>query len=124
MVALAARHAGVTARVARFEALDARAAFDGVWASFSLLHAPRDAIPGLIARIARALRPGGTAYLGMKLGRGEARDALGRRYSYVSEEELRGWLEAAGLKVGRVRTGAGAGLAGTEEPFVTAFAHA
>ena len=124
MVARAARHPGVTARERPMQALDAAAAYDGVWASFSLLHARRAELPGLIARIAAALRPGGAAFVGMKLGEGERRDALGRRYAYVSEAELRGWLEDAGLTVTAVRTGAEAGLAGTEDPYVTVIARA
>ncbi|WGH79223.1 class I SAM-dependent methyltransferase [Jannaschia ovalis] len=123
MVALAARHPGVTARQAVFSDLEARRVYDGIWASFSLLHAPRADLPGLIDRIARALRPGGTAYVAMKLGTGETRDALGRFYSYVSEAELRDWLEQAGLTVDATRTGHAKGLAGTDDPFVTVFAH-
>ena len=123
MAALAAARPGVAARQRGFETLSSDGAYDGIWASFSLLHAARAELPGLIGRIARALRPGGTAYLAMKLGTGEGRDRLGRFYAYVSEAELTGWLADAGLRIGAVRTGAAKGLAGTEEPFVTVFAH-
>lgn len=119
MVALAAGKPGVTARVRAFDDLDAADAFDGIWASFSLLHARRAELPGLIARIARALRPGGAAYVAMKVGEGEGRDALGRHYCYVSEAELTGWLEAEGLTIHAVRTGSAKGMAGTDDPYVT-----
>ncbi|PWJ19129.1 class I SAM-dependent methyltransferase [Jannaschia seohaensis] len=119
MVALAGRHAGVTTRLAVFEDLEAEGVYDGIWASFSLLHARRSELPDLIGRMARALRPGGVAYVGMKLGSGEGRDALGRHYAYVSEAELTGWLEVAGLTLVQVRTGRAKGLAGTDDPFVT-----
>lgn len=123
MVALAEAVPGVTARLRRFEDLDAEDAFDGVWASFSLLHARRSELPGLIGRIARALRPGGAAFVGMKVGTGERRDALGRRYSFVTEAELTGWLRDVGLTIVTVRTGSAKGMAGTDDPFVAVTAH-
>jgi SAM-dependent methyltransferase len=54
-----ARARGVPAEVGRFEDLEAVAAFDGIWISFSLLHAPLADWPGVLARAARALKPGG-----------------------------------------------------------------
>ena len=59
MVALAEARPGVTARRATFDEIDEVAAYDAVWANFSLLHAPRAAFPGHLTRLARALRPGG-----------------------------------------------------------------
>ncbi|TFL17455.1 class I SAM-dependent methyltransferase [Jannaschia formosa] len=124
MVAIAARQQGVRARVKAFEDLDGEALFDGIWASFSLLHARRAELPDLVARIARATRPGGAVHIAMKLGEGEGRDALGRFYAYVSEAELTGWLEAGGLTIHVLRTGKAKGLAWTEDPFVTVTARA
>ena len=119
MAAHARREHGLTVRVAGFDALDAVAAFDGVWANFSLLHAPAAAFPGHLAAVRRALRPGGALHLGMKLGAGEARDRLGRAYAYYSEAALRDHLAAAGFTVGDARRGEEAGLAGTVEPWIT-----
>ncbi|MBN2907126.1 MAG: class I SAM-dependent methyltransferase [Rhodobacteraceae bacterium] len=93
-----ARH-GLDVRVASFSELDDVAAFDGVWAHFSLLHAPRDALPAHLAAIHRALRPDGQLYLVMKLGKGEGRDRLGRLYTYVSMDELRALLTGAGFRI-------------------------
>ncbi len=59
MVAMAARHAGVNARQAGFDDLHAEAIYDGVWANFSLLHAPREDMPRHLAQIKSALKPGG-----------------------------------------------------------------
>jgi len=118
MVALANATFDIGARAGLFEELDAVAAYDGVWANFSLLHAPRAALPGHLVAIARALKPGGVLHLGMKTGAGEARDALGRFYAFVSVEELQELLAAAGLRVVALREGAERGLAGTLDPFV------
>ena len=108
---------GVAARVARFEELKAEAAYDGIWAAFSLLHAPRAALPGLLDRVAQALRPGGWLHLGMKTGSGERRDGLGRFYAFWSVQELRTLLEDRGLAALSVREGEEPGLAGTVDPF-------
>ena len=118
MARLARERYGLTVRVARFDELDADAAFDGVWANFSLLHAGRTALPGHLAAIARALRPGGRLHIGMKTGRGEGRDRLGRFFAYWDAEELRDLLEAAGLAPLSLREGMTEGLAGGREPFV------
>ncbi|MEM6823913.1 MAG: class I SAM-dependent methyltransferase [Pseudomonadota bacterium] len=120
----AARARGVAARVAGFDDLTEVQAYDGIWASFSLLHAPRYALPGYLSAIARALKPEGRLFLGMKLGQGEERDAMGRFYAYFSEEELRGHVEAAGLRVTHAETGAEVGLAGNLDPFLLIFADA
>lgn len=118
MVAEAKARFGVDARQATFAALDATAEYDGVWANFSLLHAPRAEMPAHIARIARALRPGGVLHLGVKEGAGEKRDHLGRLYTFHAEDELRGWLTDAGFTVTALRHGKGKGMAGTVDPFI------
>ena len=124
MAAAAAARPGVTARCAPFAALDAEAAYHGIWAAFSLLHAPRTDLPGLIAAMHRALKPGGRLYLAMKLGEGEHRDRIGRLYTYVGEDELAGWLTDAGFTVTEAVHGRARGMAGTEDPFICLFADA
>ncbi len=72
--------------------------FDGIWASASLLHVPRVELPRTFDRFARALSAAGVWCLSMK--RGEAtREVDGRTFTDVTEAELRGLLEAAGLSV-------------------------
>ncbi len=122
MAAEGRRRHGVEIRVEPFEALAADGLYDGVWCAFALLHETRDALPGHLARIARALKPGGILYLGMKEGAGEARDALGRRYVYVAAPELEAMLAGAGLvgvSIGRDRV---RGCAGVVEPVLHAVA--
>jgi hypothetical protein len=70
--------------------------FDGVWASASLLHVPRKQPPDAIRRLARALRSSGAIYVSMKQGTTE-REAQGRYFTDVTEEELAGLLAAADL---------------------------
>lgn len=118
MVALATERFGLPARVARFDQIEGENIYDGVWASFSLLHAPRADFPGHLDALQKALKPGGRLYLGMKLGTGERRDAIGRFYTFYSEDELHDHLEAAGFTVASSREGADKGLAGTVDPFL------
>lgn len=119
----AARKKGVAARLGSFDDLTETAAYDGIWASFSLLHAPKADFPRHLAAIHRALRPGGTLYLGLKLGTGEHRDSLGRFYAYYEEPELRDLLARAGFAGIRATSGEGAGLAGTVDRFILLTAH-
>jgi SAM-dependent methyltransferase len=124
MVALAGRQAGVVARQALFEEVDAEAAYDGIWANFSLLHAPRAAMPGHLARLARALKPGGLFHIGLKTGTGEKRDAIGRLYTYYTGPEITGLVEAAGFTIRETRTGRSLGLDGALADWIVIEAHA
>ena len=109
-----ARARGVPAEVGRFETLEDAAAFEGAWVSFSLLHAPLAGWPDLLSRIARALRPGGILFLGLKEGEGESRDRLGRRYSYIREPALRALLTDAGFEKIDVAASRSVGRDGSE----------
>lgn len=118
MVALAAEIEGLNVWQALFDDLDANATYDGVWASFSLLHAPREKLPRHMAQIKRALKAGGVFHIGMKLGEAGGRDALGRAYTYVSEGELVSLLNDAGFEPYKTYLGEGAGLSGTVDKFI------
>ncbi len=124
MVAMAAAQPGVTAGQATFDEIAGEALYDGIWANFSLLHAPRAAFLGHLNAIRRALKPGGLFHIGMKTGEGEGRDALGRFYTYYTEQDLRALLTAAGLIPGNSWTGRDTGLAGTSDEWSIIHAHA
>ncbi|MCK0140943.1 class I SAM-dependent methyltransferase [Aliiroseovarius sp. F20344] len=96
MVALT-RELGVNARQATFDQIDQVNAYDGIWASYSLLHAARSDMPDNLARLRTALKPGGKLHIGLKLGSGESRDPIGRYYTYYALDELIGLLETAGF---------------------------
>ena len=116
MVAEARRLTGLEARVMRFDELAAVAAYDGVWASFSLLHAPRAEIPALLARVRRALKPGGALFVGVKAAADgpsvERRDRLGRFYTDYAGEELDALLRDAGFALDWSGEGGGVGMEG------------
>lgn len=118
LIALANKAHDIGARFLTFDALDMVAAYDGVWANFSLLHAPYADLPRHFAAIATALRRGGVFHIAMKTGEGEARDRLERKYTYVSVAGLEALLRAAGFDVLAVEEGTERGAAGTVDPFV------
>ena len=87
---------GRPVRVMRFEELDETAAYDGVWANACLLHVPEDGLADVLARIHRALKPGGRFHTGFKAGDGGGRDSLGRYYNFPDEARLRAAYGVAG----------------------------
>lgn len=96
LAAVAERRIGRAVRLMRFEDLEDEAAFDAVWANASLLHVPTPGLPEVLARVRRALRPGGLFYAGYKAGQGAGRDRLGRYFNFLSREELEQAYRAAG----------------------------
>ncbi|MBP0483698.1 class I SAM-dependent methyltransferase [Sagittula salina] len=119
MVAEAARVPGLVVRQATFDEIGAEARYDGIWANFSLLHAPRAAMPAHLAALCRALKPGGLLHIGLKAGQGEARDALGRFYTYWEVADLAALLESLDMTWGHLRQGADKGLDGAVAPWFT-----
>jgi SAM-dependent methyltransferase len=119
MVQMAAQHVGVTAWQAPFDDIDASDTYDGIWANFSLLHAPRSDMPRHLAALHKALKPGGVFFIGLKLGAGEARDKIGRLYTYYSQEELDKLLQDAGFTIRNHRFGSGAGLDGSVSDWIS-----
>lgn len=90
MVAKANERWNLGARLMAFHELEAEAAYAGVWAHASLLHCPRETLPDVLARIERALAPGGWFFASYKLGREAGRDAFGRFYNFPDAQ----WLGA------------------------------
>ncbi len=124
MVALANDRHAIGARLATFDDISAKAAYDGIWANFSLLHAPRGDLPRHLRALYDALVPRGLLHLGMKIGTGEGRDALDRLYTYVTRDELHQLVTRAGFAVTETDEGADRGFAGTLDPFIILRAHA
>lgn len=123
MVRMASQQSGVTAWRATFSDLDAVDRYDGIWANFSLLHAPRADFPTHLAALHRALKPGGRFMIGLKLGTGEARDKIGRYYTYYTETELDDYLRQAGFTPIERKLGRGPGLDGSDSDWISVAAH-
>jgi SAM-dependent methyltransferase len=119
MAAEAAARLGTAVRTLRFEDLDDVAAYDAVIATAALLHVPRPALPDILKRIARALKPGGWHVASFKSGLAEGRDSIGRYYNYPDRETLERWYDAAGpWDVMDFETFEGGGYDGTRSPWL------
>jgi hypothetical protein len=88
MARQAERITGLPVAVSRFQEMAYVEEFDGIWANASLLHVSRQEMGDGIARLTRALRPGGILYTSFKVGESEGfRD--GRFFNDWSEPRLR-----------------------------------
>ncbi|WP_457649784.1 class I SAM-dependent methyltransferase [Profundibacter sp.] len=124
MVKVAAEKYGIPVRHATFDDISAQAQYDGIWANFSLLHAPKSKMPTHLAALHMALKPDGVFHIGMKLGTGEHRDKLDRFYAYYSQTELEGLLTDAGFHTLSATFGNGTGLDGSRSDWIVITAHA
>ncbi|HPD92647.1 MAG: class I SAM-dependent methyltransferase [Rhodobacter sp.] len=115
MIAIARDRKGLPARLARFDD-PLPGPYHGAWVSFSLLHAPRADLPRHLRALHDALAPKGVLFLGLKLGTGEGRDALGRFYTYYTRAALLAHLADAGFAPFDIEERTDAGLAGRREP--------
>ena len=84
----AERLLGRPVKVMLFDELNADAAYDGVWASASLLHVPAQALSLVLRRVHSALVPKGQFFASYKAGHSPGRDTLGRYYNYPSRSAL------------------------------------
>ncbi|MCK1639017.1 class I SAM-dependent methyltransferase [Bradyrhizobium sp. 157] len=96
MATIASKHLGRTVETLLFHELDEVEAYDGVWANACLLHVPRPELAEILARIRRALKPGGVFYASYKEGEASGRDTLDRYYNYPSQDWLRATYAEAG----------------------------
>ena len=96
MCRLAEVHTGLDVLQMSYEEMAFDGAFDGVWACGAFVHIPKDEMPALFRKVARALTEDGIFYLSMRLGDFEG--FQGERYfSCYSEKELRSLVEGDGL---------------------------
>jgi SAM-dependent methyltransferase len=85
MAELARAHTGLAVLHKRFEEVDWADAFDGIWSCACLLHVPRSELRGAMARLARALKPGGAWFMSFKYGDSER---LGRERHFTDMNEM------------------------------------
>ncbi|MFL6820469.1 MAG: class I SAM-dependent methyltransferase [Bradyrhizobium sp.] len=109
MAQQASRRLGRHVQTLLFHDLHEVEAYDGVWANACLLHVPRPELGPVLARIWRALTPGGYFYASFKAGEADGRDSLNRYYNYPSSDWLRATYSSAGnwsslsIETGKVR---------------------
>ena len=102
MVELAQEHTGLPVQLMTFANVDWKEEFDGIWCCASLLHVPAVELPGVMRRLADALKPGGVWYVSFKYGDGE-REVDGRRFTDMDEDDLNTLVSSlTAMEVGEV----------------------
>lgn len=96
MVELAREHTGLPVQLMTFADVEWKEEFDGIWCCASLLHVPAVELPGVMRRLADALKPGGVWYVSFKYGEGE-REVDGRRFTDMDEGRLRALLSTIAM---------------------------
>ena len=124
MIEIASMETRVNWWLGDFKSFRATTLYDGIWANFSLLHAPKKEIFQLIRTIFKSLKPRGLFSLGLKLGIGEKRDKIGRKYSYFEEQEIRNLLSNEGFCHISHYLGEATGLDGESANFIIIISHA
>ena len=119
LVAEAARLLGRPVRPMRFDELEAEAEYDAVWAAACLLHVPLAGLPSVLARVWRALRPGGLHFASYKATGREGRDGLGRWFNQPTAAALVEAYAASGdWEIMAIEEGEGGGYDGVAVPWV------
>ena len=124
MIEIISKEPQVNSWTGDFKSFDATTKYDGIWANFSLLHAPKKDFVPLIKTIFKALKPNGLFSIGLKLGSGERRDAIGRKYSYFEKQELEKILIQENFKHISNYLGEAEGLDGKSAEFIIILSHA
>jgi 2-polyprenyl-3-methyl-5-hydroxy-6-metoxy-1,4-benzoquinol methylase len=82
-------YAGVKVEQLRFDQLQYKEEFDGVWACASLLHVRKEEFVSAFENLVTALKSGGVIYVSLKQSESKVPDG-GRHFSYYSTGELNG----------------------------------
>lgn len=110
---IASEYTGITVQHMLFQELDAKEAYDGIWACASILHVPYGELKDIFVKMHQSLKAAGVIYTSFKYGTYEG-DRGGRYYTDMTEETLAKLLkDVPGLVVeeswvtGDVRPGRG-----------------
>jgi ubiquinone/menaquinone biosynthesis C-methylase UbiE len=88
IAAIARRYSGCPTVVGDLRELPFKdTAFDGAWASASLLHLRREEVTRALFEAWRVLKPGGLLFASVKEGTGERRDGEGRWFTFFKRAE-------------------------------------
>lgn len=87
MASLASQHAGLHVKQMMFNDIEDVVHYDGIWCCASLLHVSAEELPGVMRKLARALKKAGTWYVSFKYGETE-RVKDGRHFTDLTEQRL------------------------------------
>lgn len=122
MVRRAAAHTGLAVVHKRFDQVEWHNAFDGIWSCASLLHISRAALPDAMARLARALKPGGVWYMSFKYGDSERVTDHGRHFTDMNEPLLTAAIAETGLSLAEMWSSTDVRASHAGQPWLSAIA--
>jgi SAM-dependent methyltransferase len=94
MVSISSKFTDQKTLLMTFQDLSFVNCFDGIWASASLLHVPRQEMSLVFKRFIAAIKDGGTWYLSFKVGDGERVQKDGRFFNDYNEDTFRNFLSS------------------------------
>lgn len=83
----ASEYTGINVKHMLFQELDAKEAYDGIWACASILHLPKSEIKAVIAKMVAALVDSGIIYMSFKYGNFEG-ERNGRYFTDMTEDSV------------------------------------
>ena len=99
LIEIAKAYSGAACAVGRIEDINEVGCYEGIWACASLLHFPKSTIVSVLARLRKALVPGGVLFVSVQEGQGE-REIFDRRFfAYYQMPELINALKAAEFSI-------------------------
>lgn len=119
MVRRARAHTGLPVVQMTFDQVDWVDRFDGIWTCASLLHVPRADLAAVMARLARALKPGGAWMASFKAGTTE-RQVGERHFTDMTEPMISEAFAAQGLEIAELWREADVRPGKAEEHWVSA----
>ncbi len=99
---IASEYTGIRVSQMLFRELDAKNAYDGIWACSSILHLEKAELSEVLRKITEALKPGGVLYTSFKYGTFEGVQK-GRYFTDFTEESLdEFWKSFPSLKIAEI----------------------
>lgn len=92
MCKLASKYIGQDVKCMKFDELNDKEVYDGIWACSSILHVKREELPGILKKMIDAIKEGGIIYTCFKDGDKEIIEG-NRYYNYITEEILENMLK-------------------------------
>lgn len=85
---IASKNTGISVKCMRFQDLNAREKYDGIWACASLLHLPKQELADVLKKMKIALKAGGHLYVSFKYGDFQG-EQNGRYFLNLTEDSLK-----------------------------------
>ena len=89
---IARTYSGIDVKHMYFQDLDEQEAYDGIWACSSILHLTKNELKDVLAKMRRALKPGGIIYTSFKYGEFEGQ-RNGRYFTDFTMETFRDFMK-------------------------------